>query len=258
MYILASDYDGTLNRGGVSPAVREAIADFRAAGNLFGIVTGRGYWAYDTVREAEIGVDFILAMNGAMVIDPASGEVTDEVTAESGRSVLSLARMRAEEWGQSLGVISGKRRMTVHGAHPDGLSWDDGRERCAPLSRLAEFPRFSLLDTRCPDAAAAALCAEVIRARFGETMNPLLNGRYIDIPPAGTDKGEGLSRTAARLGVPMDRIFCAGDSMNDFAMLARFRGLAVENAVPELKEAAEGVFPDIAAMIAYAEAETGG
>ena len=49
MYILASDFDGTLNHGGISQRSRDAIAAFRAAGNLFGIVTGRDYWMYETM-----------------------------------------------------------------------------------------------------------------------------------------------------------------------------------------------------------------
>ncbi len=39
--------------------------------------------------------------------------------------------------------------------------------------------------------------------------------------------------------------------MNDYAMISRFHGLVVEDAVPELKEAAEGVFPDVGYMIDY-------
>ena len=42
MKIIASDYDGTLNRGGISDDVRKAIDMWRERGNIFGIVTGRG------------------------------------------------------------------------------------------------------------------------------------------------------------------------------------------------------------------------
>ena len=41
MKIIASDFDGTLNYHGISAEDTAAIAKFRAAGNKFGIVTGR-------------------------------------------------------------------------------------------------------------------------------------------------------------------------------------------------------------------------
>ena len=92
-------------------------------------------------------------------------------------------------------------------------------------------------------------------APFGEEgaalANALQNGVCIDIPPAGIDKGEGVARYADSMGVPPDNVYCAGDNMNDCAMIARFHGLAVENAVPALKSAAEATLPDIAAMIGF-------
>ena len=41
MKILASDYDGTLNYNGFDSQKLDAIARWRAAGNLFGLVSGR-------------------------------------------------------------------------------------------------------------------------------------------------------------------------------------------------------------------------
>ena len=42
MKIIASDYDGTLNHGGIDDIKRNAISEWRKAGNLFGLVSGRG------------------------------------------------------------------------------------------------------------------------------------------------------------------------------------------------------------------------
>ena len=54
MYIVGSDFDGTLNRGGVSEQDRDAIHRFRQAGNRFGLVTGRDYWMYETLTREGI------------------------------------------------------------------------------------------------------------------------------------------------------------------------------------------------------------
>ena len=42
MKILASDYDGTLNYNGIDDRKRMALDKWRTAGNLFGLVSGRG------------------------------------------------------------------------------------------------------------------------------------------------------------------------------------------------------------------------
>ena len=72
----------------------------------------------------------------------------------------------------------------------------------------------------------------------------------IDIPPAGVDKGTGVAAYAALMGVPHGEIWTAGDNYNDLAMLTRFRGCAMANGVDAVKEAAKGVYPDIASIVA--------
>ena len=56
---------------GIPPRVVEAIERFRAAGNLFGVVTGRdkpGSWGRFSA-EKKFPFDFILALNGAQAYD---------------------------------------------------------------------------------------------------------------------------------------------------------------------------------------------
>ena len=69
--IIATDFDGTLNQGGIQPHVVEAIERFRKAGNLFGVVTGRdrGGSIDAFLAEKKFGFDFVLALNGAMAFD---------------------------------------------------------------------------------------------------------------------------------------------------------------------------------------------
>lgn len=257
MFILASDYDGTLNRGGISASVREAIARFRAAGNLFGIVTGRDYWMYETVIRENLPIDFILAMNGAMLIatdGERAGEILRVERQRNNGCMRWIAEHVGKNYGQDVSTVLVRDRVTFHAAFPDGLA--DGNEKFAPLSRAdPDSPdgirEFSQMNTRCDTEDLARRCVEEINARWGDTVNALQNGGCIDIPPAGIDKGEGVALYAAAMGVPPENVYCAGDNMNDYAMIARFHGLAVENAVPALKAAADAVFPDIAAMIDF-------
>ena len=70
MHILATDFDGTLSRHhGVEQIDRDAIDRFHAAGNLFGVVTGRAGDMYDMLVRDKVPFDFVIVMNGAMSID---------------------------------------------------------------------------------------------------------------------------------------------------------------------------------------------
>ena len=87
MYILATDYDGTLSRGGVSERNRDAIRRFREAGNLFGVVTGRDYYMYNTLVDGNVEFDFILPFNGGMTIN-TSGDVIADYRAPNAEGII--------------------------------------------------------------------------------------------------------------------------------------------------------------------------
>lgn len=248
MYILASDYDGTLSLGGISARTREALARFRAAGNLFGIVTGRDYWMYETVEEENLSIDFILAMNGAMLVatdGPDAGKILHYERQKNDGCIRGIAEHVGRNYGYPVSTVLRRDRVTFHTDFPDG------NDEYAPLTKADEIAEFTQMNTRCKTEEDARRCVEEINARWGNTVNALQNGVCIDIPPAGIDKGEGVARYADAMGVPHGNVFCAGDNMNDYAMIARFHGLAMGNAVPRLKQAAERVFPDVAAMIDF-------
>ncbi|MEO0966659.1 MAG: HAD-IIB family hydrolase [Planctomycetota bacterium] len=63
--------------------------------------------------------------------------------------------------------------------------------------------------------------------------------RDLDVLPAAADKGAAARHLVDHLGYPADRVIVAGDSGNDAAFFDHgFRGVVVQNALPELKAAA--------------------
>ena len=71
MKILASDYDGTLNvQGVVSKENIEAIAAWRAAGNLFGVVSGRNLGSIKKFVDKDgVPYDYMVGCNGSVMTD---------------------------------------------------------------------------------------------------------------------------------------------------------------------------------------------
>ncbi len=77
-------------------------------------------------------------------------------------------------------------------------------------------------------------------------LNPHLPHPTADITIHGHDKGTALRAVSRRLGIPEDQTYAFGDGMNDLCMFqAAGHGIAMGNAVPELKEAAEYVTSEI-------------
>ena len=246
MYILGTDYDGTLSYHGVSQRNRDAIDRFRAAGNLFGVVTGRDYAFYHVMRRENLPLDFILCMNGGMLVatdGDRSGQMLLHRTQSNRGEIRWVIEHVGQVYGQEVGVVLGTERTTFHALFPDGS------DKYAPLSRADELPSFTQMNTWFKDEEDARRATAEINERWPESLGALQNGVCVDIPPHGVDKGAGIASLADLMGVPYSNCYCAGDNLNDIQMIRRFHGCAVENAVPAVKEAAEGVYPDVAAMI---------
>lgn len=242
MYILATDYDGTLNRGGVSQTDRDAIAAFRKSGNRFGVVTGRDCGMYDTLCHEGVEFDFVIVMNGAMALDSDGSTVFEEVgDAACVRGITELIG----GYDNFLSCVYRRTRKTFHSAYPEG------NDRYRPLCEIEGLTSFTMMNTWVASDELASRAVAEINERYGRYVHALQNGNCIDIPPCGIDKGVGIARYADMLGVPHENIWCAGDNLNDMAMISRFHGCAVVNAREEVKAAAEAVRDSIADVIAH-------
>jgi len=240
--ILATDFDGTLCRNGtVTDTDKQAISKFRKAGHFFGVVTGRNFNIYNHLKTM-IEFDFVICLNGALAID-TQGEIIFEKRAD-GKILPEVFETLKEVCIDFFGVAKGKNHINFKFDLPEG----DGNE-VPPISKFEDFEYFTMLNSLAVSETDAVTAVDTIRRRHGEYLNPLMNGWCIDIPPIGTDKGTGIAQYADIMNVPHDHIWTAGDNYNDMAMITRFRGCAMENAVQELKDNAKGIYPDIASII---------
>ena len=78
MKIICSDFDGTLNHGGITEDKLDAIKRWQKKGNLFCVVSGRQKEFFFELKEKNIPVDFFLACNGAVITDKNFNVVSDE------------------------------------------------------------------------------------------------------------------------------------------------------------------------------------
>ena len=259
--LLASDFDGTLCHNYAPetyPAaveVLDAIRKFREDNGLFGVVTGRDWrWSwYELKQNGKLEFDFIMALNGAQIYD-REGNLVMETTADGnaayGNTTLAwaLAQRCWETVGNYFALIKGNERFCFSPHLPEGGE-EDG-DRYSPHALLDTIGTFHMAGAVGPHGFNAASAAEILRNEFGSFVNPMANGRCLDIPPAGMDKGIAVARYAEQLGIPAEDIWTAGDNYNDIPMLAPFHGCAMANGVQAAKDAAEYVCRDLVEVIA--------
>lgn len=241
MKIIASDYDGTFNHGGIDEIKRNAVKRWRKAGNLFGIVSGRG--ASDLLeipKRNDFEFDFLIASNGAVILNK-DGKVDAESRC-AGELALPLL-----DFIFSLGCTW----ASVHTGFKCIIDLDDAErlEDEFTLGTLPEIPWFNQISTILPDDESAAKVTEAVREEFGDKFNPLQNGRCIDIVSADINKAKGLYKFLELIGAEYDDLITVGDNINDTHMIAEFRSYAMQNAVQSIKELADSEIAGITELI---------
>lgn len=241
MKIIASDYDGTLNYGGIDDKKRNAIKKWRNSGNLFGLVSGR--CASDLIelrRKNDFECDFFLASNGAVALNP-EGQILAESRCDGklAKPLLDFIMSIGCYWAS----IHTDFRCIID-------ERDDERfEDEFTLETLPEIHYFNQISTILPDDNEAARVTEAIRDKFGGYLNPLQNGRCIDIVSADTNKAQGLYKLLEIVGAEYEDMITVGDNINDTHMIAEFRSYAMENAVQSIKDLADSITPGVTELI---------
>ncbi len=241
MKIIASDYDGTLNHGGIDDKKRDAIKRWRRAGNLFGLVSGRGTQNLKEIPERNnFEYDFLLACNGAVIIQ-ADGTVL-EIARNDGALAKPLLNFLFE-LGCNWATVQTDFKCVID---------EDDDERLEDEFTLATVPKiyyFNQINTKLPDNESAERVTQAVRNKFGEYLNPLQNGRCIDIVSADMNKAKGLYKFLELVGAGYDDLITVGDNINDTDMIAEFRSYAMENAVQSIKDIADYEISDVTEII---------
>ena len=242
MKLIASDYDGTFtNRGGVDDARRQAVARWQAAGNKFGIVSGRSIdFLPSTLERDGVRCDYFIANNGAVITD-GTGSILTETHCDGSIAPTLIRAMF--ELGCPHASVTTDFPCTVYPALREPKV---GRYTLEDLPTIAYFHQIS---TVLPTFEEAARVTAEIAKQFGEWVNPLQNGICIDVVPAGIDKAEGIRSLLALRKIEESDVIAVGDNVNDAAMISAFPAYAVENAVDSIKKLAGRTVADLTELI---------
>ena len=242
--IIASDYDGTLNHGGIDKGKIEAISSWRKAGNIFSIISGRGAPdLVDLYKKQSFECDYLIADNGAVIMKP-NGEIVceDKIDVSVAKPFLKFLFSQGCKWGY------------VQTSFPcrvfkDNDFEDYDEDECFTFEELPEFEYIYQINTALDSFEESANVTKAIKESFGDVLNPLQNGTCIDIVSVNMDKAKGIYKFIELLGAEYEDVITVGDNINDKDMIKEFRSYAMENAVPLIKELADYETPGITELI---------
>ena len=242
MRLIATDYDGTLNHGGIDEAKLDAIRRWRAAGHKFGIISGRGPDFLAHLQE-ELGenFDFLASRNGGIAADRHG-------------NILFCHQC------DNVDVKTFVADLFAWGAHTLYVNYDDqcillGTAECRepydfiPPEALPPIASFYKMATFFATPEEAEAMAAKIREKYGDKVNPLQNWWCVDIAPFGVDKATGIRALCAHYGVAEQDVIAVGDNRNDMAMIEAFYSYAMEHGNGELKQAATHTTENVTEMI---------
>ena len=241
MKIIASDYDGTLNHGGIDDKKRNAIKEWREKGNKFGIVSGR--ITDDLLRiykKDKLDLDFLLACNGAVILT-TDGKILkeDRIDGDILKPILDFIFSLGADWA----TIQSDRSYIIDENDNDRLPDEFTRKT------LPDLKYFNQISTILEDEEEALMVTNAIKEQFGDKLNPLQNGRCIDIVSSTINKAQGLYDYLELIGGKYEDMITVGDNKNDTHMIKEFRSYAMANGVQSIKDIADYEIEGITELI---------
>ena len=242
MKIIGSDYDGTLNHGGIDENKKNAIKKWRKAGNVFSVISGRCIQELlELYEKNDFSCDYLIAANGAVILKP-DGEIVSEIRCNADLAKPLLEKLF--ESGCDFGHVQSDVHFHVHSGKEPAKEDDT-----YTLENMPRIKYFNQISTMLETAEEAERVTAIVAENFGEFLNPLQNGRCIDIVRKDINKAKGLYLLMDIYGAKPEDIIAVGDNINDLDMIKEFRSYAMANGVDAVKKEADYITEGITELI---------
>lgn len=250
--LLASDLDGTLLQTGGTISEENVHALARASASGLGIifVTGRPPRWMHMIPEMTGQIGKALTSNGAMLIDMETREHIHAEFMAGDVGIEAARRLQSIDPGMAFAVELAR--------HDDAFLIDSNYvprwETTTPPSTATVDEMFNtelvvkLLARPSEEAKTHAdeflKQAEEALAGIVDVTHSDINDLMIEMSTLGVNKGSGLAKYAASLGLEAEHVAAVGDMPNDIPMIKwAGRGAAVGNAHDWVKAVADEVLP---------------
>lgn len=229
--LIALDLDGTVlhHDSTFDPQIAEHLRALEAAGHEIVIATGRSVDAtLPVVEQLKIRPRWVVACNGAVVLarDPLANRGYRVEYAETFDTTEVLTRVRKHLFTARYAVEDADGLFLYTEAIPDATL--PTRKRQVAFDDLLGVQATRVVVVS-PDHQLEEFLRVVDQIGLSSVSYAIGWTAWLDIAPDGVTKASALERIAARLEIPRDRVFAAGDGRNDIQMLkwAAHRGVAI-------------------------------
>jgi Cof subfamily protein (haloacid dehalogenase superfamily) len=249
--LLALDIDGTIlnNYLEIQPAVAAAIKAAQDRGIHVTLATGRMFKATLPIAQQLHIQEPLICYQGGMVRDPVTGEIYAQATMDGALAAEAVEMLHTAGIfviayvDERLCIFERRAELEMY------LRWHtEGTEVVvAPdlPSYVVKFPPTKLLFIAEPEIVEHELVR--LAGRFGDSLAVLRSHELFgELTSPGTSKGAALKILAERLGIAREDVMAIGDQENDLPMIAwAGLGLAMGNAIPAVRAAADAVIPSV-------------
>lgn len=244
--IIALDLDGTLtnNEKIITPRTKNALLEWQERGKKLVLASGRPTVGMMHLAE-ELSLsryhNYVMAFNGAVIIDCG----TDKVISESLMPVSANQRVWeiSKKKGVDLFTYEGTTLLTNNMKNPYAIREKEidrlSIRQIDDMGAYLDFPVPKLVLTA--DGEILEPMEASVREVMGEDYNVYRSEPYyLEVLAHGIDKGSCLLKLLKLTGLKKEQAIACGDGYNDLTMIqCAGLGVAMDNAVPAVKEAAD-------------------
>ena len=226
--LICSDLDGTLRNSNalISDENIKAINYFKENGGLFTLCTGRNHQYAEDLKKEGLEVNTVLVtLNGAAIYDPSKGKLVYENFMDKTRlnDIKNFVCQNSDFLSE----------ITIHSDIP-----------YKNFSDLPEESNLYKIVFKTKSSDYTHMVKEKLKNIFGDE-NYFITTSWpegIEILDKKSTKGECVKIIRNQIHKDLKKIICVGDYENDISMLLEADiSYAVENAIPEVKKAADYV-----------------
>lgn len=225
--ILVSDYDQTFYLNDEDIEVNKTkIHEFREAGNIFIIATGRSFADFKKKWDIyQFEYDYVILNHGATILDSKDNTIFN--VAIDNNIVQSI-------------------KEDVH------LEKSISHFCCSLLESRVDFDHKDLtkIETKYSNKEDAWGINKEINEKYGDFVNSyFLVSNAIEIISSKTNKSYAIRILAKDLGVDGKDIYTVGDGYSDIEMIKDFNGYSMEDSVPEVTSVAKQSISSVSQLV---------
>ena len=244
--LVVLDLDGTLtdSKKEITPKTKEILLKVQREGVRVVLASGRPTPGVTPLAKelclGEYG-GYILSFNGARIIHVDTGKVIYNATIP-GELIPEIYEAAKRH---KTGIITYTDKEILLGSQMDPYIEKEIAITKIPGRRAEDFVGEITFEVNkfllTGEGSQMEKIVVQLQKQFGEQLNIFRSEPYfIEVMPPNIDKAYSLSKLLEHMGYTRKQMICCGDGFNDISML-RYAGLgvAMENAQPEVKEAAD-------------------